>query len=281
MSSRTELEVEVLGGTLRGYVSGVGAPVVLLHGGPGLAYEYMDPLVDELAPEFTVATFQQRGLEPSTPAGPFTIVQAIQDVVAVLDTITWTRALVVGHSWGGHLALRFAAVHPERVLGVLAVDPNGIAGDGGRPAFEAEIASRLPKSLQEWVRAYDERWEAGTATLAEAIELHRIIWPGYFADPENVPSPLPERMSLDAMEGIFSEIDEGIEEVAAALSRGDITYGIVAGGASPMPWGQAARATAELSPSSFLRIVPQAGHFVWYEAPGAVMAALKELQASI
>jgi hypothetical protein len=42
--------------------------VVLLHGGPGLAYEYMDPLVNELEPEFTVATFQQHGLEPSTPA---------------------------------------------------------------------------------------------------------------------------------------------------------------------------------------------------------------------
>ena len=111
--------------------------------------------------------------------------------------------------------------------------------------------------------------------------MHRIIWPGYFADPDNVPPPLAERMSLDAMEGIFGEIDEGIEEVAAALSRGDITYGIVAGGASPMPWGQAARATAELSPSSFLRIVPQAGHFVWYEAPGAVVAALRELHATI
>jgi pimeloyl-ACP methyl ester carboxylesterase len=245
-----------------------------------MAYEYMDPVVDELEHDFTVATFQQRGLEPSTPAGPFTIAQAIEDVVAVLETLTWTRALMVGHSWGGHLALRFAAAQPQRVVGVLAVDPAGIAGDGGRPAFEAEIAARIPKSQQQRVKAYDERWEAGTVTSAETIEVHRIIWPGYFADPQNVPPPPAERMSLEAMKGIFSEIDEGIDEVAAALTRGNIRYGILAGGASPMPWGQAARATADLSPNSFLRIVPHAGHFVWYEAPGAVMSALKVLQES-
>ena len=78
----------------------------------------------------------------------------------------------------------------------------------------------------------------------------------------------------------LGELDEGIEEVAAALARGEIRYGIVAGGASPMPWGQAARGTADLSPNSFLTILPHAGHFVWYEAPGAVMSALKALQAS-
>lgn len=280
MSGRIELEAEVPGGTLRGYVSGAGPPIVLLHGGPGLPYEYMEPVVEELESEFTVATFQQRGLEPSTPSGPFTIAQAIEDVAAVLDSLTWMRALVVGHSWGGHLALRLAAAHPERVLGVLAIDPNGIAGDGGRPAFEAEIAARLPKFSQERVRTYDEHWEAGTVTLAESIEIQRIIWPCYFADPDNVPPPPPERMSLKAMQEIFSEIEEGVEDVAGALSRGDIRYGIVAGGASPMPWGQAARATADLSPNSFLRIVPQAGHFVWYEAPGEVISAVKELQAS-
>jgi pimeloyl-ACP methyl ester carboxylesterase len=44
------------------------------------------------------------------------------------------------HSWGGHLALRLAAAHPERLLGVLAVDPLGIVGDGGMAAFDTEMA---------------------------------------------------------------------------------------------------------------------------------------------
>ena len=101
-------------GTLGGWVVGDGPPVLLLHGGPGLGYDYMEPLIAELQTDFRVAIFQQRGLEPLTVEGPFTIARAIEDVVCVLDALGWSRALVVGHSWGGHLALRFAAAHPER-----------------------------------------------------------------------------------------------------------------------------------------------------------------------
>ena len=54
-------------------------------------------------------------------------------------------------------------------------------------------------------------------------------------------------------------------------------YGVLAGGASPMPWGQAARATVELSPRAFLKVVPAAGHFPWLDEPGCVRAALNRL----
>ena len=92
--------------------SGGGVPVLLLHGGPGLSYEYLDGLADELGTGFRVAAFQQRGLEPSTLKGPFTIPQAIDDVIAVLDGLGWPQAVLVGHSWGGHLVLRAAAAAP-------------------------------------------------------------------------------------------------------------------------------------------------------------------------
>ena len=59
--------------------------MLLLHGGPGLSFEYLDQLGDELAPDFRVAAYQQRGLEPSTLSGPFTIAQAVDDAVSVLD----------------------------------------------------------------------------------------------------------------------------------------------------------------------------------------------------
>jgi pimeloyl-ACP methyl ester carboxylesterase len=44
-----------------------------------------------------------------------------------------------------------------------------------------------------------------------------------------------------------------------------------------MPWGQAARATAELAPQAFLAVVPAAGHFPWLDVPGSVRSALKRL----
>jgi pimeloyl-ACP methyl ester carboxylesterase len=277
MDEREAFTVEATGGMLGGWVAGAGTPVLLLHGGPGLSYEYLDGLADELGPDFRVAAFQQRGLEPSTQQGPFTIAQAVEDVVAVLDGLGWSRALLVGHSWGGHLGFRVAAAHPDRLRGALAVDPIGVVGDGGTAAFEAEMGARTPKERRERAQHLDGRAMAGEGTRQEFLEALQIMWPAYFADPDNAPPMPPVWMSVEAYSGLIGEMPTGLEEVAAALALGNVAYGVVAGAGSPIPWGQAARATAELSPRAFLTVVPGAGHFPWLEAPGSVRTALQRL----
>ena len=92
---------------------------------------------------------------------------------------------------------------------------------------------------------------------------------------------MPEiHVSVDAYVGIFAEIGTGLDEVSAALAATEVPYGVLAGAASPMPWGQAARASAELSPGAFLTVVQAAGHFPWVEAPGCVLATLQRLSTS-
>jgi pimeloyl-ACP methyl ester carboxylesterase len=277
VKARKPFMVEVTGGSLRGWVVGDGLPVLLLHGGPGLSFEYLDELGSELGNDFQVAAYQQRGLEPSTVAGPFTITQAISDALAVLEFLNWSRALIVGHSWGGHLALRLAAAIPRRLLGVLAVDPLGIVGDGGMAAFEAEMLARIPKDRRERAHELDERAMAGEGTPEEALESLSIVWPAYFADPDNAPPMPPVRMSVPAYSGIIAEVMTGLEEVADALGSDGVPYGVIAGAGSPMPWGQAARASTELSPRAVLTVVPAAGHFPWLEVPGCVRDALRRL----
>jgi pimeloyl-ACP methyl ester carboxylesterase len=237
----------------------------------------MEPVIAELQTDFRVAIFQQRGLEPSTLEGPFTIAQAIEDVASVLDALGWSVAFVVGHSWGGHLAFRFAAAHPERLLGMLAVDPLGIVGDGGMAAFRAELRDRAPAAGRQRALELDELEKTRELTSEERLEARQIVWPSYFADPEKPPPMPPYVSSRDAFTGLTAEVKQGTDEVAAALATGAVRYGVVAGGCSPFPWGQAARANAELSPNGFLEVVPGAGHFVWHEAPGAVRAALQRL----
>jgi len=279
MGEREAFTVEATGGTLGGWVVGDGAPVLLVHGGPGLSYEYLDGLADELGTWVRIAAFQQRGLAPSTLAGPFTISQAIDDVIAVLDGLGWPQAVLVGHSWGGHLVLRTAAAHPDRLLGVLSVDPIGVVGDGGTAAFEAEMVARTPKEGRARAQQLDERAMSGDGTADDGLEGLAIMWPAYFADPENVPPLPPIRLSVEAYSGLNDEMTEGLEEIAAALATGSVPYGVVAGAGSPIPWGQAARTTAELSPRAFLTVVPAAGHFPWLEVPGSVRAALQRLIA--
>lgn len=280
MTERSAFATTANGGALAGWVVGEGPPVLLLHGGPGLRYDYMEPLIAELSTDFRVAIFQQRGLEPSTLDGPFTIARAIEDVACVLDALDWPLALVVGHSWGGHLAFRFAAAHPGRLLGMLAVDALGIVGDGGMAAFGAELRGRAPRAGRERALELEELAKTRELTAEEQLEMRHIIWPSYFADPEKAPSVPPFIWSQAAYVGLTAELGQGIDEVASVLATGAVRYGVLAGGASPFPWGQAARPTADLSPTAFLKVVPGAGHFIWHEAPGAVRAELKRLTTS-
>ena len=279
MSAPEVLKVAADGGPLGGWIQGTGPPVLLLHGGPGLNHTYLDSLGAELDTEFQVASYQQRGLEPSTLEGPFTVAQSIEDAVAVLDGLGWPRAWVVGHSWGGHLALRLAAERPERLLGALAVDPIGVVGDGGHAAFEAEMSARTPLARRRRAEELDERELSGEGTDAEFREAMEIWWPAYFADPEQVPPMPPMRTSVPAYAGISAEMLDGVDRVAAQLAAGQCLYAVLAGGASPIPWGQAARASVELSARASLTVVGAAGHFPWVEQPGCVLAALRSLTA--
>ncbi len=240
----------------------------------------MEPVVDELQTGYRVASFQQRGVAPSTLEGPFTIPRAISDVVSVLDALEWSRALLVGHSWGGHLAFRVAAARPDRLLGVLAIDPLGIVGDGGLAAFQAEVRARTPREGRERLCELEDREKTAELKPDEASEFQAIIWPAYFADPGDVMLRPETEIRKEVFDGLIAEVGEGTEELAAALSTGDVPYGVVAGAGSPFPWGQASRASVELSPTAFLKVIPNAGHFVWYEAPGSVRAALDQLSQS-
>src|SRR5690348_9216209 len=132
---RTLFTAETDSGPLSGWIAGNGPRVLAIHGGPGMSYNYLDDAVEELATRYQVATFQQRGLPPSTENGEFTVAEAVADIVAVLDGLGWDTAHLMGHSWGGHLVFHAAVDVPGRLDGVLSVDPLGAVGDGGMEAF--------------------------------------------------------------------------------------------------------------------------------------------------
>jgi pimeloyl-ACP methyl ester carboxylesterase len=164
---RTPFTVPTESGALSGWVAGEGPRVLAVHGGPGMNYDYLDEAVLELAARYQVATFQQRGLAPSTLQGEFTAAEAVADIATVLDGLGWESASLVGHSWGGHLVFHVAVAIPDRLAGVLSVDPLGAVGDGGTEAFGTEMLARVPETARERARLLDEKDTAGTATPEE------------------------------------------------------------------------------------------------------------------
>jgi pimeloyl-ACP methyl ester carboxylesterase len=265
---------------LTGWRAGAGPPVLLLHGGPGLSYEYLDPLEVELGDGYEVASFQQRGLAPSSEAGPFAVGDHVADVARALDALGWDRAFVLGHSWGGHLALHVAVALPERLLGVLVVDPLGGVGDGGQGAFDAEMFARAPEESRERARELDALAMRGEGTVESAAESMRLVWGGYFADPKAAP-PMPDfRYSLPCMGGTFESIQAELPRLERSLSGIRVPVGFLHGERSPMPT-TASTDTAARIPGAWAEIAPGAGHFPWIEAPGSIRSALDRLAGSV
>ena len=264
---------------VRGRRAGSGPPVLLLHGGPGLGFDYLRELADELAQENDVAWYQQRGLAPSEAEGPFTVAADVADAGRVLDALGWSTAYVVGHSWGGHLALHVAAALPERLRGVLAVDPLGAVGDGRWAEFDEEMFRRTPEDVRARARELDEQTTEGAADDELALEGLRLVWPAYFADPATAP-PMPElRLATERSAQMYGSIVAELPSLEARLPSLRVPVGFVHGARSPMPLAASTDA-AERIPGAWVEVVEGAGHFVWVEAPGAVRAALRRLTAA-
>jgi pimeloyl-ACP methyl ester carboxylesterase len=246
----------------------------VLRGGPGWS-DYTASLAAEMQDAFRVIRFQQRGLEPSTTSGPFSVEQHVADAIAVLDAAGAGRAYVIGHSWGGHLAMHLAAAHQDRLLGLVVVDPLGAVPDGGLSDLGRILAERMTPEMAARAQKIQERSEAGEATMEDAREGLALIWPGYFAAPDQAPPMPPLRLSPECFAGTFASINSHFEHKTLERSLPALTIPavFVLGAASPIPPRHGV-ASAALIPGARYIIEDDCGHFPWLERPGAVRRAL-------
>jgi len=265
-------------GPIAGRTGGSGAPLLLLHGGPALS-DYMGMLGPELDGWWWVR-YQQRGLAPSAAGGPFTVERHVADAVAVLDTLGIGRAVLLGHSWGGHLALQLALARPDRVAGLVIVDPPGAAGDGGVTELGRNLVARLSPTAAARFSEVSARLDGPDPTDADALQSLTLLWPGYFADPATAP-PFPPHIqtSLAAYAGTFASV---VEQLSGGFSEklGEVRAPtvFVLGERSPLPVSQGEQAAA-LIPSAQVEVIPGGGHLPWHEQPGCVAAALAKVRA--
>jgi pimeloyl-ACP methyl ester carboxylesterase len=259
-------EVAVDGGVLVGSRVGSGPPALLLHGGPALP-DYTGPCADELADVFSTIRYAQRGVAPSTVAAPYSIEAHVADAVAVLDALGVERAWVVGHSWGGHLALHVAVAHSDRLDGVVCVNPLGARLDV-LEEFKENLLRQLPADRRAWVEEVDARDDAGTATKEESLEAFATIWPFYFADPAGAP-PFPFADRGDGGAETWASIMEHAERrtLEHGLPGVPLPALFVHGAADPLP-ARTSTDTAALMPDASVVLLDGCGHFPWLEQPG-------------
>jgi pimeloyl-ACP methyl ester carboxylesterase len=263
-------------GPIAGTVDGDGPPLLLLHGGPAMT-DYMSGLDAETG-GWRRIRYQQRGLAPSTLTGPFTVENHVADAIAVLDELGVDRAVLLGHSWGGFLGLHLALAVPDRVAGLVSVDPLGAVGDGGVTEMGQHLDERMLPENAEAFAAVAERLGGPEPDDDDATEALRLRWPGYFGDPAVILPFSPDwRVSLAAYAGAFGSVMEHLTGgFAGKLAGIDIPVVFVLGEKSPMPVSQGEQ-TAALLPRAEVMIVPGGGHLPWFEQPGSIAEALGRL----
>jgi pimeloyl-ACP methyl ester carboxylesterase len=101
-------------------------PVLFLHSLAGNGGQWTLQL-DHLRRHRRAVALDLRGHGESDPAddGAYSIRAFASDVAAVADQIELRRFILAGHSLGSAVAIEYAGRHPERVAGLLLVDPNG------------------------------------------------------------------------------------------------------------------------------------------------------------
>ena len=267
-------EVATNHGALVGFRTGRGRPALLVHGGP-LSCDYLEPLTGELSGSLECIVYQQRGLPPSPVGGPYSVVGHVADALAVLAAETSERAWVIGHSWGGFLAMAIAAAAPERVIGYVPIEATVPAGDAGLAAFGQWLERILSAEEQAQIERIGAR-PAADAPVALADTAMSVYWRAYFADPGSAP-PLPDltvnracaEQSLADMVRVSQAGD-----LAATLRALDIPALFIQGSESSLR--APGEAFARTLPRADVAVVENAGHFPWFEAPGRVGELVSE-----
>jgi pimeloyl-ACP methyl ester carboxylesterase len=113
------------GRTLRWVEAGAGGPTVVLDAAGGTPALTWAPVLPALAEHTRVVAYDRAGIGASDPvASPLTVRSQVEDLTALLAEVAGDAPCVlVGNSWGGQLAQLAAWEAPERVAGLVLLDP--------------------------------------------------------------------------------------------------------------------------------------------------------------
>ena len=266
-------EIPTNGVTLHVRVGGQGPAAVLLHG-YGETGDMWAALAAELARDHTVIAPDLRGMGLSSrPEGGYDKKTQGHDIAGVLDALRIEQADLVTHDIGNMVGYAFAALHPGRVIRFVIMD----APLPGVGPWEEIIRSRAL-----WHFSFQgpdaERLVAGR----ERIYLDRF-WNEFSADPRRFSDDSREHYArLYAQPGAmhagfnqFAAFDLDARDNQAFVAEGKLAMPVLAvGGEKSFGPTMAVVMRAAATDVEEL-VIPDAGHWLMEEQPGATIAAVR------
>ena len=247
--------------------------VVLLHGGPGISERYMEPVIPCVDNgRRRIVSYDQRGTGQSRcdsddPAD-FGFDAQAADLTRVIDSVAVGPVHLLGHSWGGIVAMDYAGRHGDRITSMIAVS--------SAPPSQADLEI-AQASMNERVEALQERGLIAAELPEGGTEGLRAVLPMYFWDP-TLAMPEAAVRALEVTPGVNARTLAAIEGFDLTESLRDYRGRalVIFGEADPLglPASEATRAALANSQLRY-EIIERCGHFPWFEAPDRFRGVLE------
>jgi proline iminopeptidase len=260
------------------------ARVLVLHGGPGAHHDYLLPQMlglTEVAGGRELIFYDQRGGGRSKGGDRESITWKTQtrDLDAVIKEFRLDRPTLVGYSWGGLLALLYAAeaardpalarIRPARLV---LIDPATISRHY-RGQFEREFARRQASAAVERLRAeLADSHLRDTDPEAFRQRNFELSVAGYFADPQSARDLTPFRVMARVQQSVWESLGDFDLAADGSLASIRVPTLIVHGREDPIPLASSEEAARVMGAQ--LVVLENCGHVPYVEQPRALFAAI-------
>jgi proline iminopeptidase len=285
-----ESTVPIAGANLFVREIGSGPACFVLHGGPDFDHTYLLPELDRLASVARLVYYDQRGRgRSSAGVAPedVTIESEIEDLDRLREHLGLVQAALLGHSWGGLLAMEYAARHPERVSHLVLMN----AAPGSHEElrrFRSRRETEEGETLAA-MRAIAARPDFAAGDVATEAEYYRAHFAGAARHPELVdevvrrlrahftPADILKARGIEAR--LYEQTwNEPGYDVVDRL-RGLTAPTLVLHGDHDLIPVECARQAADAVPGARLVVLEDCGHFSYLERPAEVFAEVAALLA--
>lgn len=271
--------LDVAGRKVHAHVQGSGPDLVLIHGASGNTRDFTFGLVDRLAQDYRVIAFDRPGLGWTDDLGeagvsPFAQAELLQ---AAADQLGVRRPIVMGHSYGGSVAMAWGLTDTPDVAALVILSGATMPWPGGLGPFYAVTGTRI-----------------GGATVVPAItafvppERAGQVVDGIFA-PGSAPAGYADyvgvalsmrRHSLRANGRQVWGLKPYVTRMAEEYPRLSLPVEIVHGTAdTTVPADIHAIPLSRLLPDAELTLLPDVAHMPHHTHPGDVIAAIHRAAA--
>lgn len=258
---------------------GRGDPMIVIHGGPLLDHGHLVEPLRPLGDDVDLIFYDQRlsGRSAGTVDSASVRLDVFaEDVDAIRAAFGFDRVHVLGHSWGGLIAMRYATTFPDRVRSLILVSPMPPTARLWQDAEQA-LASSLTAEDTAGMGALRAS-EGITAGRPEAIEeLLRLSFRSQVHDPADAATLRfhiePDYGERSRQFGLILRDLTGYDEREALRSL-DVPV-LILYGASETAARAGTDTLAATLPHARVTAIPETGHFAFIERPEPVLDAIR------